>query len=177
MIDISDKEEIIKNAYIAFGLPGENRLFELLNKDNKKITQDDVQNVLGHQEAEQMYKAHTNLRRSKQGSISAYMVNELWQMDIFSIFNFVESFRKSEYKYAFCCVDVFTRKAWAIPMKDKTTKSIIEAFETVLNCNKDNAPKIIMSDQDSVYTSDIFETILDKYQISLNLYVKGDITR
>ena len=42
MTDISDKEEIIKNGYIAFGFPGESRLFELLNKDHKEITQDDI---------------------------------------------------------------------------------------------------------------------------------------
>ncbi len=32
---------------------------------------------------------------------------------IYSVyFILVESFRKSEHKYAFCCVDVFSRKAW-----------------------------------------------------------------
>ena len=169
-----DKNEIIKNGYIAYGFPGESRLYTLLSKDHKEITKDDIKNFLGHQEAEQIYKPHTNPRRSKQGSITANSINELWQMDIFSLFNFVESFRKSEYKYAFCCIDVFTRKAFVIPMKDKSTEAVIEAFETVLNDNKDNYPKIIMSDQDSVFTSAAFEKILDKYQISLNLYIKGD---
>ncbi len=55
--------------------------------------------------------------------------------------------------------------------QDKTATSIIDAFETILNDNKDNYPKMIMSDQDSVFTSDAFEKILDKYQISLNLYI------
>ena len=59
-------------------------------------------------------------------------------------------------------------------MKDKSTDSVIEAFETILNDNKDNYPKIIMSGQDSVFTSAAFETSLEKYQISLNLYIKGD---
>ena len=59
-------------------------------------------------------------------------------------------------------------------MKYKTTESVSEAFETILNDNKDNYPKIIMSDQDSVFTSAAFENILDKYQIALNLYIKGD---
>ena len=92
---MSDKEEIIKNGYIAYGFPGEQRLFELLSKDHKQITQDDIKCFLGHPEAEQIYKPHTNPRRSKQGSITAYMINELWQMDIFSLFHFVDSFRKS----------------------------------------------------------------------------------
>ena len=169
-----DKNDIIKNGYIAYGFPGESRLYTLLSKDHKEITKDDIKNFLGHQEAEQIYKPHTNPRRSKQGSITANSINELWQMDIFSLFNFVESFRKSEYKYALCCIDVFTRKAYVIPMKDKTTESVSEAFESILNDNKDNYPKIIMSDQDSVFTSAAFEKILDKYQISLNLYIKGD---
>ena len=54
-------------------------------------------------------------------------------MDIFSLFNFVDSFRKSEYKYALCCIDVFTRKAYVIPMKDKSTEAVVEAFESILS--------------------------------------------
>ena len=133
---MTDKNKIIKNAYISYGFPGETRLYTLLNKDHKEITQDDIKNVLGHQEAEQIYKPHQTPRRSKQGSIRANSINELWQMDIFSLFNFVDSFRKSEYKYAFCCIDVFTRKAFVIPMKDKTTEAVSEAFESILNDNK-----------------------------------------
>ena len=115
---MTDKNEIIKNGYISYGFPGESRLFTLLNKDHKEITQDDIKKFLGHQEAVQIYKPHQTPRRSKQGSITANSVNELWQMDIFSFFNFVDSFRKSEHKYAFCCIDVFTRKAFVIPMKE-----------------------------------------------------------
>ena len=155
---MTDKIDIIKNGYIAYGFPGESRLYTLLNKDHKEKTQDDIKNFLGHQEAEQIYKPHTNPRRSKQGSITAYMINELWQMNIFSLFNFVESFRKSEHKYDFCCIDVVTRKSYGIPIKDKATEAVIEAFETILNDNKDNYPKMIMSDQDSIFTSDDFKT-------------------
>ena len=159
MTDTTDKNEIIKNAYIAFGFPGESRLYTLLNKDHKEITKDDIKNFLGHQEAEQIYKQHINPRRSKQGSITANSINELWQMDIFSLFNFVDSFRKSEYKYALCCIDVFTRKAYVIAMKDKSTESVVEAFESILVDNKEDTPKIIMSDQDSVFTSIAFERV------------------
>ncbi len=84
---MSDKKQIIKNAYISYGFLGESRLFTLLSKDHKEITKEDIKNFLGHQEAEQIYKPHINPRRSKQGSITANTVNELWQMDIFSLFN------------------------------------------------------------------------------------------
>ena len=84
---MNDKNEIIKNGYIAYGFPGESRLFELLSKDHKEITQDDIKNFLGHQEAEQIYKPHTNPRRSKQGSITAYMINKLWQMILYLVYS------------------------------------------------------------------------------------------
>ena len=42
MTDSSDKEEIIKNGYIAYGFPGESRLYTLLHKDHKQITTDDI---------------------------------------------------------------------------------------------------------------------------------------
>ena len=37
---MADKNEIIKNVYIAYGFPSESRLYTLLNKDHKEITQD-----------------------------------------------------------------------------------------------------------------------------------------
>ena len=43
MIDISDKHDIIKNAYISYGFPGESRLYTLLSKDHKDITKDELE--------------------------------------------------------------------------------------------------------------------------------------
>ncbi len=39
---MTDKIDIIKSGYIANGFPGESRLFELINKDHKEITRDDI---------------------------------------------------------------------------------------------------------------------------------------
>ena len=68
---MSDKYEIIKNGYIAYGFPGESRLYTLLSKDHKEITKEDIKNFLGNHEAEQMYKPHQNPSKNKQGSIIA----------------------------------------------------------------------------------------------------------
>ena len=35
---MNDKNDIIKNGYIAYGFPGKSRLYTLLNKDHKDIT-------------------------------------------------------------------------------------------------------------------------------------------
>ena len=46
---MTDKHDIIKNAYISFGFPGGSRLYTLLSKDHKEITKEDIKNVLGNQ--------------------------------------------------------------------------------------------------------------------------------
>ena len=88
----------------------------------------------------------------------------------------MDSWKKSQYKYTLCCIDIFTRKAWAIPMTNKSTESTIKAFEEILKDNNDNYPKIIIADQGSVFLSDAFNQILDKYNIILDVYIKGDKT-
>ena len=39
----------------------------------------------------------------------------------------------SNYKWLLCGVDVFTRKAYIIPMKNKTASNVSKAVEIILN--------------------------------------------
>ncbi len=41
---MTDKTDIIKSGYIAYGFPSKSRLFELINKADKDITRDDMKN-------------------------------------------------------------------------------------------------------------------------------------
>ena len=42
------------------------------------------------------------------------------------------STKNKNYKYIFVCVDVYSRKGYAIPIKNKNTLNIIEAFKKFL---------------------------------------------
>ena len=39
---MTDKHDIITNAYLSYGFPDESRLFTLLSKDQKEITKEDI---------------------------------------------------------------------------------------------------------------------------------------
>ena len=39
-------------------------------------------------------------------------------------------------KYLLCVIDLFSRYAWVIPLKDKKGDSIVNAFQSVLNSSK-----------------------------------------
>ncbi len=67
-------------------------------------------------------------RKQDHGSITALFHFDCIQIDIFSLVNFVNDWRHSPYKYLFCAVDVFTRKAFGVAMTKRTMNKTKEAF-------------------------------------------------
>ena len=59
--------------------------------------------------------------------ITAKYENEIMQLDLVDMSNITTT--NSGYKWLLCGVDVYTRKAYCEPMKNKTISSVINAFE------------------------------------------------
>jgi hypothetical protein len=59
----------------------------------------------------------------------------------------------------FCCVDVFTRYAYIIPMKTKDIISTSNALKIILGMNRIK-PNLIMSDNDSSFLGNEFQKVL-----------------
>ena len=143
------KKEVIADAYKKYNFPGIKRLFELISNDGYKITKEEIKAFLDEQEPEQILRPVIMPHKKSQGSIVAYYPNERFQIDIFSLFNFVKNWRKSPYKYAFCAIDIFTRKAWAIPMTKKNNVQVIHALKTILaEVNHEPKPKPLRPSKD-----------------------------
>ena len=56
----------------------------------------------------------------------------------------------SYFKYILVSIDMFTRKAFAVPMKFKNSDAVLEAVNSVIKFFK---PKIITSDNGKEYTN------------------------
>ena len=121
----------LKKTYNSYNYPGPQRMYELLK--DKGITKEEIRAFIEKQQPEQAFRPVYYPRKASQGSIVAYYPNERWQMDIFSLFHFVSSWKKSSYKYAFCVIDVFTRKAWTVPMTHKNANCTINALQQILS--------------------------------------------
>ena len=105
---------------------------------------------------EQQLKESKHTKQSNGHIVSYNPFNRL-QLDIFVLKKY-ESYNKG-YEYILCIMDVFSRKAWAYPMKTKslsdTTPAIKKFFSSsgIHEFNK-NALVIIMSDGDSAFKGD-----------------------
>ena len=69
------------------------------------------------------------------------------------------------FKYIFCCVDVFSKKADMIPLKDREQTTTTKAFEKILSSM--GIPKTIYSDQGSEFKNASFQKLLDKHNIQI----------
>ena len=118
-------KEIYKNNFF----PAPEKLFQLVKKDNPDVKRKDIQDFVNNVEAEQLTKERKE--RKKQGHIISLLPNELWQMDIYVLDRY--SKKNKGYAYILAVVDVFTRKAYAEPMKNKDIKTVCETFQKIIN--------------------------------------------
>ena len=70
------------------------------------------------------------------------------------------------YKYLLMVIDVFSKYGWIKPLKDKTGKSITNAFKQVTNEDK-RKPKFLWDDKGKEFHNKTFIDFLHKIKITL----------
>ena len=60
--------------------------------------------------------------------------DDLWQADLADLSSIAKY--NDGYKFLLTCIDVFSKYAWAIPLKNKSSKSIVIAFTKIFEKEK-----------------------------------------
>ena len=75
-------------------------------------------------------------------------------------------------KYLLCAIDLFSKYAWIIPVKDKKGTSIVNAFQKTIS--EGRKPNKIWVDQGSEFYYNFFKDFLKIYNIEMyTTYSKG----
>ena len=98
------------------------KLYNLLK--HRGIKYDEVKDYIQKQETHQLFKKQKRIKN--YFPIVAKHTNEIWQMDLIVVSDI--STANENYKYIIACIDVFSRFVWAIPIKHKDTRTIIECL-------------------------------------------------
>ena len=160
--------KIINDIYIKNNFPSNERLFNLVKKDNQDITRNDIKLFLEKQKEHQILKVQHNIKNT--GHLVAFEKNEIWQIDIFVLQKYEK--QNKGFGYIFAVIDIFTRKAFVEPLKNKSSEDCSIALQNIIKIN--GSPKVIMSDNDKAYEGKEFNNILNKYDIIINENVIGD---
>ena len=109
---------IINEIYIKNNFPSNERLFNLVKKDNQDITRNDIKSFIEKQKEYQILKIQHNVKPN--GRLVAFAIDEIWQMDIFVLQKYEK--QNKGYGYILAVVDIFTRKAFVEPIKNKNSE-------------------------------------------------------
>lgn len=144
--------------------PGFQTFWNIVQKKHLDVSYSTVQDFIEEQPITQIFR----VKKHRNGNIVAYSPHERVQIDI----GVMDKFGKSNngYKYILFFIDVFTRKGYAIPMKNKNIDATSRALEEF--CETYFTPEVINCDNDGAFMGKEFQRVVKEYNI---LFVENDV--
>ena len=87
-------------------------------------------------------------------------IGDLYQIDLVDLSNLAP--HNDGMRYLLTCIDVFSKRAWAIPVRTKSARDVTRAFENVLEDGKCN---MVQSDKGTEFLNSTFQTMLKRHGI------------
>ena len=123
--------------YKKYNFPSAGKFCQILKENGVKATHKQVKEFIEKQSVAQVHKPVVH-RIAQQQTITAESINQDWQIDLLDYSNY--STKNRGHKWILICIDVFSRKAYAEPLKTKEPNNILDAFRKILKqAGKPNA--------------------------------------
>ena len=102
-----------------------------INSLIKKSSDRDIktENVSNKKLAEELHKPIT--RKFKKRKVHSSFIDNIWGDDLADM-QLISKFNKG-IRFLLCVIDIFSKYAWIIPLKDKKDTIITNAFQKILN--------------------------------------------
>ena len=108
------------------------------------------------------YTLHKPTRRTfPRRQVIVYGIDHQWQADLVDVAK-LASYNKG-FKYLLTCIDVLSRYAWVVPLKDKTGKSLKEAFQVLFETGR--RPIRLQTDRGTEFTNRVFQKFLKENDV------------
>lgn len=166
----TNQENLLKKLYYEDkNFFGRQKLFELVKNLENHPTQRQVQDWLHKQETYQLH--YLPKKTTSVKAIVSKKPNLYYQIDLVDMGN--DAFK--QYRYIMTVIDVFTKQLYAVPMRKKAVKSIINAFNKIYQKIKDDGKeiKIIQHDEGSEFISDEFKNLMQQLGIKQLIGISG----
>ena len=135
--------------------------FKRVLKKTKKINSKEIKDILLDQETFTLHKPI--LKRFKRNKIIVNGIDDTWQADLVDLSNI--AYANDNYKWLLTVIDVFSKYAWLIPLKNKQAISIVEGFKQILK--QDRYPKKLQTDAGNEFIN----KYLKKHLKNVKMYV------
>jgi Integrase core domain/Chromo (CHRromatin Organisation MOdifier) domain len=117
------------------------------------------------------YTLHKPIRRKfRRRKTFAIGIQDLFQADLVDVSSLAKY--NDSHRYLFVCIDVFSKYAYAIPLKNKSGSSITSAFEAIINRAK---PNHLQTDKGTEFLNATFQKFLRDNDIKFYTSENDDI--
>ena len=154
-------EEIYFNPEHPASFQGPERLYESVKKEGKyKISHGKIRQWIQKQES---YSRNKGVKRQFEKSrVIVAGIDDQFDADLASLITYADE--NDGYKYLLVVIDIFSCYGWVEPLKDKTAREIVNAFDKILS--EGHVPKCLRSDTAKDFTSEHFQEYLKSKDIA-----------
>ena len=117
----------------------------------------EVKTFLARRDTYTLHKPRVRFPRRKTYSKG---IADLYQIDLADVSN-LAAFNDGARYLLTCirCIDVFSKRAWAVPVRTKTGRDVVNAFEKILI---DGMPNMVQSDKGTEFLNSTFQSMLKR---------------
>ena len=112
--------------------------------------------------AEELHKPI--IRKLKKRTVYSGFKDNIWGADLADM-QLISKFNKG-FRFLLCAIDIFSKYAWVVPLKDKKGVSIVDALQKILD-KSGRKPKKIWVDKGSGFYNNSFEKWLKDNDIEM----------
>ena len=139
------KKQILEQYYLDVSkvgsLSGSDNFFHALKIHKIKVSKDQVKKWLA---TPRTYTIHKPIRKKfTRNKVTSFKIDYIWQIDLIDMIK-LGKFNEG-IKYLLTCIDVFSKYAWVVPLKDKSASETVRAFKEILKTGR--KPKHVQSDK------------------------------
>ena len=117
---------------------------------DKKSSGSGITNEFNYQLANELHKPI--IKKFKKRKVYSSFRDNIWGVDLADMQS-LSKYNKG-IKYLLCAIDLFSKYAWVVPIKDKKGASIVNAFKKIISKRKTNK---IWVDQGSAFYNSTFK--------------------
>jgi len=112
--------------------------------------------------AEELHKPVNN--KFQKRKVIAYAINDIWGADLVDMSEWKDA--NDGYTFLLTVIDVFSKYAFAIPLKNKSAESVVSAFEKI-HKNYGSLPKKLWTDSGSEFYNSKLKVFMKKNSIEI----------
>jgi len=148
----------LRTVWVEAGRPGAAKLYDAARRKGLDVSRAAAAAFVKGQETRQVFAPGPR----SEGKVTATGVDDRWQLDLID-WKQMDPAKNQGFRNVLIAVDVFSRFAWAVPMKEKTQKAAIAALRSIMD-KSGRKPAEVDSDAGQEFGS-AFDAMLEQQGI------------